>query len=97
MDGNYLSLEQCIAGGLHLESCDSDGYCDYCGEQDEVPSKRVKLRLTLDITYDLNGVDDGVMRENMKDIANRAAGDGLMTGETAATVDEWTAKVEKIS
>ena len=60
-------------------------------------SKQVKLRLTLDITYDLNGVEEGCMREHMKDIARVAAGNGLMTGETPATVDEWTAKVEKIS
>lgn len=24
----------CIAAGLHLTSCDNDGYCNHCGNQD---------------------------------------------------------------
>jgi len=29
-EGEYLSLEDCIASGHHLESCDSDGFCRKC-------------------------------------------------------------------
>ena len=32
--GNYITLEECKASGQHLESCDDDGYCNSCGEQD---------------------------------------------------------------
>ena len=32
--GNYVSLEECRASGLHLKSCDKDGFCNNCGEQD---------------------------------------------------------------
>ena len=31
--GNYESKEDCVASGEHLTSCDSDGYCNFCGEQ----------------------------------------------------------------
>ena len=30
----YRPIEQCTQDGLHLTSCDDDGYCNYCGEQD---------------------------------------------------------------
>lgn len=32
---DYMPIEECIKDGLHLSSCDEDGYCNYCGEQDE--------------------------------------------------------------
>lgn len=28
------TLENCIASGRHLTSCDRDGYCNYCGHQE---------------------------------------------------------------
>lgn len=30
----YDSKEECHREGRHLISCDEDGYCNYCGEQD---------------------------------------------------------------
>lgn len=29
----YLEKDFCIAKGDHLMDCDSDGYCNFCGEQ----------------------------------------------------------------
>lgn len=29
----YLDVDECIAEGIHLTSCDDDGYCNHCGEQ----------------------------------------------------------------
>lgn len=33
-DGDYSSLEECVAAGDHLTYVDEDGYCNYCGHQD---------------------------------------------------------------
>jgi hypothetical protein len=30
----YCSHEECKAVGIHLQSVDDDGYCNFCGEQD---------------------------------------------------------------
>jgi hypothetical protein len=34
-DGEYKSIGECIQDGTHLTDCDDDGYCNYCGEQDD--------------------------------------------------------------
>jgi len=31
--GYSVPLEDCVASGQHLTSCDNDGYCDFCGHQ----------------------------------------------------------------
>ena len=35
----HKTLEECIAAGDHLETVDSDGYCNACGEQDDRPEQ----------------------------------------------------------
>lgn len=30
----HVPLADCIASGLHLTDCDNDGYCNFCGFQD---------------------------------------------------------------
>jgi len=32
---DYISREECKREGKHLTSCDKDGYCNFCGEQEE--------------------------------------------------------------
>ena len=32
--GDYISIEECKEQGTHLTSCDEDGYCNFCGEQE---------------------------------------------------------------
>lgn len=54
----------------------------------------MKAKLTLEIDYDTNGVSSHELAEMVLDIARNAANAGLMTGETAAEVAVWTARVE---
>lgn len=30
-----LSLKNCIENGTHLRNCDDDGFCNFCGHQDQ--------------------------------------------------------------
>lgn len=52
-----------------------------------------KLRMVLDVSYDLNGVDIAVMRSNLERMAERAIGEGMLTGNTEAEVDEYSMSV----
>ena len=36
-NADYCSLAECVASGQHLQSCDDDGYCNFCGEQEAQP------------------------------------------------------------
>jgi hypothetical protein len=36
-DYEYRTAEDCIQSGLHLTNVDEDGYCNFCGTQDELP------------------------------------------------------------
>lgn len=54
----------------------------------------MKAKLTLEIDYDANGVSSRELAEMVLAIARNAANVGLMTGETAAEVSQWIAKVE---
>lgn len=51
---------------------------------------QVKVRLVLDVTYDLNGVDAEAMRGRLQQMVERAIGDGMLTGSTDTTVDEYS-------
>lgn len=37
MDNHFQSEEvvKCISEGIHLTSCDKDGFCNFCGCQDD--------------------------------------------------------------
>lgn len=52
--------------------------------------ENVRVRLTLDVTYDLNGVGAEAMRDRLYRMCVRAIGDGMLTGETDATVEEYS-------
>lgn len=56
----------------------------------------ITLKLTLTIKYDLNGEHEDNLKRLMYDIPQRAAGDGAMSGEGPATVDEWSMTVEEV-
>jgi hypothetical protein len=34
-DYSFYALEECVAHGKHLDSCDEDGYCKMCGRQSD--------------------------------------------------------------
>jgi hypothetical protein len=55
------------------------------------------VRLILDVRYERNGVGIGRLKGLLDAISDRAARDGLMTGDTAAEVVEWFARVEEVT
>ena len=56
----------------------------------------MKLRLTVDVEYDANGVSEDELKERLSMMVQNSAGDGAFTGDTPATTYEWTAEVERI-
>lgn len=48
----------------------------------------VKVRLTLDVTYSLNGENATEMVGRLERMCERAIGEGMLTGETDAEVEE---------
>jgi hypothetical protein len=55
--------------------------------------KTTKLTLTLEVDYDLQGADVDELRTNLRTIAEFAAANGMITGDTEATVETWSASV----
>ena len=49
-----------------------------------------KIRLTLDVTYTLNGENATEMVGRLRRMCERAIGEGMLTGETDAEVDEYS-------
>lgn len=58
--------------------------------------KVVRLQLVLDVTYSPNGETTKVLAENLEHLVQRAVGEGLLTGDLAAEVEEHEAKVIEI-
>ncbi len=57
----------------------------------------MKLRLTIDVEYDPQGVPEDVLWHMMDYIPRRAFGEGLFTGDTEATVEHWSHSVCRIN
>jgi len=55
--------------------------------------KLTKLRLTLDVDFNPNGVDRNTLVRQLHDVVNLATNNGTLTGETNATVQEYNFKV----
>ena len=55
--------------------------------------KRIKLRLTLDVTYIPGTADESMLRQQMRDIVNDVTERGMLTGNTDAEITRWAAKV----
>jgi len=53
----------------------------------------LKLRLTLDVTLDLQGAWPGELRQNLRTIAEHAVSNGMITGDTPATLENLDFKV----
>lgn len=54
----------------------------------------MKLKLTLFVEYEPNGVTVEELRQNLQYVASNAAGNGLLTGSSDAEVVTWNATVE---
>lgn len=59
--------------------------------QDQATTLRATL--TLDVTYLLNGASPEVVLENLRQLCDRAIGEGMLTGYSEAEVDEYTVNV----
>lgn len=57
---------------------------------------QIKLRLILDVEYDLNGESQSYLEKNLLRLVQIAAGDGLLTSSSDAEVSSYRAKVEVI-
>lgn len=58
--------------------------------------KTLKLRLAVDVTYDLNGEDPNVLESYLEKMVARAIGDGLLTGASAAEVDTHDVRINEV-
>lgn len=58
--------------------------------------KTVKLRLTIEVEYDPGTTATQTLKGRLFDIADTAAGDGLMTVGTSAEVVSWNSNVDEI-
>jgi hypothetical protein len=54
-----------------------------------------RLRLVVEIQYDLDGTPIREMEDNLKDMVYHALGDGTITGNTPATVAGYHYAVEE--
>lgn len=55
-----------------------------------------RLRLTITISYDLNGTSVESVINQLNFAVEHLAGEGLLSGDLDATVSEWEHKVDKI-
>lgn len=53
-------------------------------------SESTRVRLVLNVDYDLNGVDPEEMASRLRGMVYCAIGEGLLTGDTSATVSAYT-------
>jgi protein-tyrosine-phosphatase len=58
--------------------------------------KKIKLRLTLDVEIEPNGTSTNELKDLLGDIVADAMNFGTITGETPATVESHSYKVEEI-
>lgn len=57
------------------------------------PAELHRLRLTMDVTYDLNEVDIDDLVRRLRKMGEWAVGEGMLTGETEAEVDQYSMDV----
>ena len=62
---------------------------------DEIPDV-VRFQLVVDVEYDPNGVDPDVLQHNLTHMVDTAVGNGALTGDTAATVENWHYNVSRV-
>lgn len=60
-------------------------------------SDTARVRLTLDVTYSLNGENATEMVSLLRKMCERASGEGMLTGESDAEVEEYSIALELIS
>lgn len=58
--------------------------------------KTMQVRLVMDMTVKLNGEQPETIRGMVSDMPHRAIGDGMVTGESAAELVDWTSRLESV-
>ena len=58
--------------------------------------KTKKFRLTLDVTFDTQGVGGVELRRHMMQVVRDAVINGTLTGDTPATVEDYDFSVKEI-
>ena len=58
--------------------------------------KKVSLKLTITVNYDLNGASKAEMEEQLHHAAGFLASQGLLSGNSEATVSKWEENVEEL-
>lgn len=53
-------------------------------------SETIKARLTMDVTFSLNGESATEILDRLRLMCGRAIGEGMLTGETNAEVDDFS-------
>ncbi len=89
--------------GFPPGSKEAQPFCHNCDEYvptetKEVPEpdpEKLHLSLRIDVAYDLNGMIKEDMKENLRFLAAYTIDKGMLTQDTSATVDEWTAHVHE--
>lgn len=59
--------------------------------------KTITYRLTLDVEFDPAGTDERDLKRNLHQVIRDAVNNGTLTGETPATVEKYSVKVENVS
>ena len=57
---------------------------------------KTKLRLTLDVEYELNGTDPKYVEHALNSLVFRAVGEGFLTSYSDAEVENYEYRVEEI-
>lgn len=87
-DISYPSQEEAAREALRAQ--------DFEGEQGDSDAGEISMRLVLDVTYTPNGVPESVLRDNLQNLVQRAVGEGLLTGNLEAEVEEYRASVVRV-
>lgn len=81
------SIEDRIAAVLWVEGCEAG----VATLRNKLPSSEtVTVRLTLDVTYSLNGENATEMVSRLRQMCERAIGEGMLTGESDAEVEDYS-------
>lgn len=62
----------------------------------EAPTRTTRIRLTLDVSYTLNGASAQEMESNLSRMVDRAMGEGMITGHSDAEVVEHDITVKLV-
>ena len=69
----------------------------FLSQLDSQPPATVKRRLIIDVEYDLNGENIATLEGLLEQIATGASNRGLLSGDTAATVESWSHRIEVVA